>query len=123
VISMHATVTPETTRMIGADQFDAMKDGAIYLNPSRAALHDVDALIGALSSGKLVAAGLDHFEGERLDPGSPLAALDNVVLTPHIGGATYDTEVNQTRMVVNDILAILRGDNPQNCVNPEVLPS
>jgi D-3-phosphoglycerate dehydrogenase / 2-oxoglutarate reductase len=121
VVTMHATVTPETTGMIGADQFATMKDGAIYLNPSRARLHDVSALVQALTSGKLAAAGLDHFEGERLDPGSTLASLDNVVLTPHIGGATYDTEVNQTRMIVHDVLAILNGEPPTNCVNPEVL--
>jgi D-3-phosphoglycerate dehydrogenase / 2-oxoglutarate reductase len=121
VVSIHATVTPETSGMIGAEQFVAMKEGAIYINPSRAALHDVDALVEALSSGRLAGAGLDHFQGEHLDPDSPLAKLDNVVLTPHIGGATFDTEVNQTRMIVGDILAILRGDKPQHCVNPEVL--
>ncbi len=121
VVSVHAVVTPETVGMIGVDQFSAMKMGAIYLNTARAALHDVDALVASLSSGKLSAAGLDHFEGERLDPDSALAKLDNVVLTPHIGGATYDTEANQTRMVVGDLLAILHGKIPQHCVNPEVL--
>jgi D-3-phosphoglycerate dehydrogenase len=121
VVSVHAVVTPETSGMIGAEQFAAMKDGAIYLNAARAAVHDIDALVAALSSGKLAGAGLDHFAGERLDPDSPLAALTNVVLTPHIGGATYDTEVNQTRMIVGDVLAILRGQPPRHCVNPEVL--
>jgi D-3-phosphoglycerate dehydrogenase len=121
VVSVHTVVTPETAGMIGAAQFAAMRDGAIFLNAARAAIHDVDALVAALSSGKLAAAGLDHFAGERLDPDSPLAALPNVVLTPHIGGATFDTEVNQTRMIVTDVLAILRGDAPQHCVNPEVL--
>jgi D-3-phosphoglycerate dehydrogenase / 2-oxoglutarate reductase len=121
VVSMHAMVTPETKGMMGAAQFAAMRDGAIYLNPSRAALHDVDALVEALTSGKLAGAGLDHFEGEHLDPNSALAALGNVVLTPHIGGATYDTEVNQTRMIVHDIMAILEGATPDFCVNPEVL--
>jgi D-3-phosphoglycerate dehydrogenase len=121
VVSMHAMVTPETKAMMGAEQFAAMKDGAIYLNPSRAALHDVDALVEALTNGKLAAAGLDHFEGEHLDPKSRLAGLDNVVLTPHIGGATYDTEVNQTRMIVSDIFSILEGGSPNFCVNPEVL--
>lgn len=121
VVTMHAMVTPETKAMMGAEQFAAMKDGSIYLNPSRAALHDVEALVDALTSGKLAAAGLDHFEGEHLDPTSTLAGLTNVVLTPHIGGATYDTEVNQTRMIVQDILAIVDGGTPQFCVNPEVL--
>jgi D-3-phosphoglycerate dehydrogenase len=120
VVSVHAAVTSETTGMMGAEQFAAMKQGAIYLNSARAALHDVDALVGALSSGKLAGAGLDHFQGEYLDPGAPLAKLENVVLTPHIGGASYNTEVNQTNMIVDDVLAILRGERPQNCVNPEV---
>src|SRR3954468_15585231 len=90
VVSMHAPVTPETMQMIGEKQFARMKPGAIYLNAARAALHDVDALVGALSSGHLAGAGLDHFEGEVLSPDSPLARLPNVVLTPHIGGASYN---------------------------------
>jgi D-3-phosphoglycerate dehydrogenase len=121
VVSMHAPVTPETTRMIGAEQFARMKEGAIYLNAARAALHDTDALVAALQSGHLGAAGLDHFDGEYLAPDAPLAQLPNVVLTPHIGGATYDTEANHTRMIVDGIVALLAGERPANCVNPEVL--
>lgn len=121
VVSMHAPVTPDTMQMIGADQFARMKPGAIYLNAARAALHSVDALVAALESGHLAGAGLDHFDGEHLDPSSPLAQLPNVVLTPHIGGATYNTEANHSRMIAEDIAAVLRGEKPQRCVNPEVL--
>jgi D-3-phosphoglycerate dehydrogenase len=121
VVSMHAPVTDQTKGMIGADQFARMKDGALYLNAARAALHDTDALVAALQSGKLAGAGLDHFEGEWLDPNHELAKLPNVVLTPHIGGATYDTEGNHARMIVDDIAAVLTGGQPVNCVNPEVL--
>ena len=121
VVSMHAAVTPETARMMGADQFAAMRPGAIYLNTARAALHDTDALVAALESGHLGGAGLDHFEGEILPTDHPLTGMDNVVLTPHIGGATYDVESNQTAMVVADIKAILAGEPPLNCANPEVL--
>jgi D-3-phosphoglycerate dehydrogenase len=121
VVSMHAPVTPDTMRMIGPDQFARMKPGAIYLNAARAALHDLDALTAALQSGHLAGAGLDHFDGERLDPKHPLAGLPNVVLTPHIGGATYNTEANHSRMIAEDIAALLRGEKPQRCVNPEVL--
>ena len=88
--------TAETLGMMGADQFARMRDGAIYLNSARAGLHDLDALTAALQSGKLAGAGLDHFEGEMLPLDHPLVAMDNVVLTPHIGGATYDTEANHT---------------------------
>jgi D-3-phosphoglycerate dehydrogenase len=122
VVSLHAPVTPETTGMIGTDQFAAMRDGAVFINSARAALHDTDALVAALTSGKLSAAGLDHFEGEFLAPDHPLASMDNVVLAPHIGGATYDTETNHTRIIAEDICRLLAGARPLHIVNPDVLP-
>lgn len=121
VISMHAPVLESTRGMIGADQFAAMKPGAVYINAARAALHDTDALVAALQSGHLGGAGLDHFEHEWLDPSHPLAAMDNVVLAPHIGGATYDTEANHARMVARDVAKVLAGERPEHCANPEVL--
>jgi D-3-phosphoglycerate dehydrogenase len=121
VVSMHALVSPESMGMIGAKQFAAMRDGAIYINTARAALHDTDALVEALTTGHLGGAGLDHFDGEILPEGHPLLALTNVVLTPHIGGATYDTEANHTTMIANGLAQLLRGETPENCVNPEVL--
>lgn len=121
VVSMHAAVTPETFGMIGADQFAAMKNGAIYLNAARAALHDTGALVDALRSGKLAGAGLDHFEGEALPAGHPLLDLPNTVLTPHVGGATYDTEANHTRIIAEDLARLLKGEPPNHCMNPEVL--
>ena len=121
VVTMHAPVTDGTRGMIGRQQFARMKPGAVYLNAARAALHDTDALVEALQSGQLSCAGLDHFEHEWLDATHPLAALDNVVLTPHIGGATYDTEANHSSMIARDIARILEGERPYNCVNPEVL--
>jgi D-3-phosphoglycerate dehydrogenase len=121
VISMHAAVTPETQGMIGADQFAAMKDGVIFINTARAQLHDTDALVTALQSGQVGGAGLDHFVGERLDTDHPLTSMSNVVLTPHIGGATYDTEANHSRLIADDLCRLLEGDRPLHIVNPEVL--
>jgi D-3-phosphoglycerate dehydrogenase len=121
VVSMHAPVVPETMKMIGEKQFAQMKEGAIYLNAARAALHDVDALVDALQSGHLAGAGLDHFDGEVLAPDAPLAKLPNVVLTPHIGGASYNVEANHAQQMADGITAILKGDKPKNCINPEVL--
>jgi D-3-phosphoglycerate dehydrogenase / 2-oxoglutarate reductase len=121
VISMHAPVTEETSGMIGKAEFEQMRDGVIYVNTARAALHDTDALVAALESGKVGAAGIDHFEGEWLDPAHPLAQLDSVVLAPHIGGATYDTETNHTRTIAEDLCRLLAGARPLNIVNPEVL--
>ncbi|HEY7915771.1 MAG TPA: NAD(P)-dependent oxidoreductase [Acidimicrobiales bacterium] len=121
VISMHAPVTAETTGMIGKDQFAAMRDGAVFLNSARAALHDTDALVAALESGKVAAAGLDHFEGEFLPPDHPLTGFDSVVLAPHNGGATYNTETNHTTTIAEDLCRLMAGARPLHVVNPEVL--
>jgi D-3-phosphoglycerate dehydrogenase / 2-oxoglutarate reductase len=106
---------------MSAERFAALRDGAVYVNAARAALHDVDALVAALASGHLAAAGLDHFAGEVLPTDHPLAALPNVVLTPHIGGATYDTEANHTALIADGLAALLAGEAPANLANPEVL--
>jgi len=82
---------------------------------------DLDALTTALRSGKLSAAALDHFEGEQLPREHPLLELDNVLLTPHIGGATYDTEANHSRMLAEDLARLLRGERPRHLANPDVL--
>ncbi len=121
VISLHAPVTPETTGMIGAKEFAAMRDGVVFLNTARAQLHDGDALVEALRSGKVGAAGLDHFVGEHLPTDHPLTTFPNVVLTPHIGGATYDTEANHTLTIADDLCRLMAGATPRNIVNPGVL--
>jgi D-3-phosphoglycerate dehydrogenase / 2-oxoglutarate reductase len=121
VISMHAPVTAATTGMIGAKEFAAMRDGVVFLNTARAQLHDTDALVDALRAGKVAAAGLDHFAGEWLATDHPLTSMANVVLTPHIGGATWNTEARQAQMVADDLEALLKGNTPAHIVNPEVL--
>jgi D-3-phosphoglycerate dehydrogenase / 2-oxoglutarate reductase len=123
IVSLHAPVTDDTVGMIGAEQFAAMRDGVVFLNTARAQLHDTDALVDALRAGKVGAAGLDHFVGERLPIDHPLVGLPNVVLTPHIGGATWNTEARQAQMVADDLEALLSGKTPAHILNPEVLGS
>ena len=123
IISLHAPVTDNSVGMIGAEQFAAMRDGVVFLNTARAQLHDTDALVDALTSGKVAAAGLDHFEGEVLPADHPLTGLPNVVLTPHIGGATWNTEARQAEMVVDGLEALLSDGTPAHIINPEVLGS
>jgi D-3-phosphoglycerate dehydrogenase len=123
IVSLHAPVTDETVGMIGAEQFAAMRDGVVFLNTARAQLHDTDALVDALHSGKVGAAGLDHFVGEWLPTDHPLTSLPNVVLTPHIGGATWNTEARQAQIVADGLEALLSGNTPTHIVNPEVLAS
>ncbi len=120
VVSMHAAVTPDTMGLVSAERFMAMKQGAIFLNSARAALHDMDGLVAALEAGRLAGAGLDHFEGENIAVDHPLLALPNVIVAPHVGGATYDTETNHTTLIADGLAALLRGENPANLVNPEV---
>jgi D-3-phosphoglycerate dehydrogenase len=122
VVSMHAAVTPDTLRLMSAERFARMKEGAVYVNTARAGLHDLDALVDALASGHLGAAALDHFDGESIPVDHPLVAMDNVLLAPHIGGATYDTEATHTTLMADGLAALLRGDVPDNLANPEVLP-
>ncbi len=121
VVSMHAAVTPDTLGLMSADRFARMREGAFYVNSARAGLHDLDALTAALQSGHLAGAALDHFDGEHLATDHPLVGMPNVVLTPHIGGATYDTETNHTTLMASGLAALLRGERPSNLANPEVL--
>ncbi len=121
VVSVHAPVTDDTSGFIDSDAFAKMRDGVVYLNTARARIHDTDALVSALESGKVSAAGLDHFEGEHLPIDHPLTSFPQVVLTPHIGGATYDTEANHTRIVAEDLCRLMAGARPLHIVNPEVL--
>jgi D-3-phosphoglycerate dehydrogenase / 2-oxoglutarate reductase len=120
VVSVHAPVTDETRGMIGAKQFAAMKPGALFVNTARADVHDTDALVEALQSGHLGGAGLDHFVGENIAADHPLCSMGNVVLSPHIGGATYDTEARQATMVADDLERVLAGKRPKFLANPEV---
>lgn len=122
VVSVHASVTPETVGLISAERIARMRPGAVYLNTARSILHDFDALTAALVDGHLGAAGLDHFPGGSvLDVDHPLAGLDNVVLTPHIGGATYDAETNHTDLIAEGLVRLAHGDRPTHIVNPTVL--
>jgi D-3-phosphoglycerate dehydrogenase / 2-oxoglutarate reductase len=122
VVSLHAPVTADTAGMIGPDQFALMREGAVFLNTARARLHDDSALVSALQSGRLAGAGLDHFVGESLPVDHPLVSMPNVVLTPHIGGATWDTEARQADMVADGLELLAAGERPPHVVNPEVLP-
>jgi phosphoglycerate dehydrogenase-like enzyme len=91
IISLHCPVTPESLGMISRDALAQMKRGAILVNTARGELVDEVALVEALLSGQLRAAGLDVFAREPADAGNPLFALPNVVVTPHIAWLTPET--------------------------------
>ncbi len=118
-VSVHALQAPETHHLIGERELRLMKRTAYLINTSRGPLVDEAALVTALQEGRIAGAGLDVYEHEpRVSPG--LLDLPNVVLAPHIGSADRDTRETIAGIVVDNILAHLRGDRPPNVINPEV---
>jgi D-3-phosphoglycerate dehydrogenase len=110
VLSLHAPLLAETANAVNAATIATMKDGAILINTARGELVDEAALMAALASGKLRGAGLDAFATEPLPAGHPLLTLDQVVVTPHIGGAVIDNVENVARHALGNIMCVLRGE-------------
>ena len=111
VVALHVPETPETTGMLGRDRLALMPPGSFLINTASAALVDEAALVDALRSGHLAGAGLDVFETHPVLPNSPLLTLDNVVLTPHIGGATAETVERYSRSITRALLQFERTAN------------
>lgn len=116
-ICLTLPLTAQTEGLIGAEEFALMRPESIFINISRGKVVDEAAMIHALQHGQIRAAGLDVFEREPLDAGSPLLQLDNVVATPHIGSATVETREAMARCAVDNLLAALAGKRPANPVN------
>ena len=121
VVTVHLPLFPETRHYIGAAELALMKKTAVLVNASRGPVVDEKALVKALKSGRIAAAGLDVYENEpALTPG--LAALPNTVLTPHIGSGSFETRLRMANMAVANCIAGLTGQRPPNLLNPEVWP-
>jgi len=119
-ISLHPPMRPETRHMIGARALALMRPGAFLINTSRGAVIDEAALVSALKARRIAGAGLDVFEHEpRITPA--LRKMTNVVLTPHLGSAVRELREQMANIVVDNILVLLEGRAPPNCVNPQVL--
>ena len=120
-VSIHTPLTPATKGIVGARQFDLMKKTAYLINSSRGPVVDEAALIEALNAGKIAGAGLDVFEVEPPATDNPLLKMSNVILLPHMGGATQESMERMATHAAADILAVLRGDRPKFLNNPTVL--
>ena len=98
-ISLHCPLTPQTRHLLDATALAQTKPGIFLINTARAAVVDEDALLDALRSGRVAGAALDVHRIEPLPPNSPWLALDRVILTPHIGGASVDVIGHHSRLI------------------------
>lgn len=120
-VSLHVMVSDSTRGMISSHEIALMKPTAYFINTARSALTDEMALYEALNQKKIAGAGFDVFDKEPLPVDHPFMSLDNVILLPHIGGATHEVTTHQTQIIVPDILRLIKGEEPQHVINPEVL--
>lgn len=121
-VSLHCPLTAATTKLIGQKEFDLMQDGAIFVNTARGKIVDEDALVKAVMSKKLKAAGIDVFVDEPNVP-AELIAAPNVVLAPHIGSATHETRHAMADLAVTGAIKAFAGEQPTNLVNKDLFAS
>jgi len=112
IVSLHVPLNASTRGMIGADELALMKPLGVLVNTSRGPVVDEVALTRALSAGKLFGAGLDVFDREPTPADNPLLKLDNVVLTAHFAGPTWDNHVARFRNAFDNVERIARGEPP-----------
>jgi len=116
IVSLHLPLVPETKGLLSRDRITLMKPGAILINTGRGALVDEGALVAALRSGRLGAAGLDVFAEEPVPAGHPLLAMENVVLTPHIAGVTNETMERSLGIAIENCRRLRAGTDLQHRV-------
>ncbi|MFL6122213.1 2-hydroxyacid dehydrogenase [Actinophytocola sp.] len=121
VVSLHARLTDETRGIIGERELALMPEGSVLVNCARGGLLDYSALAKALTDGHLFAAAVDVYDEEPLPADHPLRDAPNVVMTPHLAGASRAVAARAARMVGVEAARWLAGEPPLHCANPEVL--
>lgn len=121
IVSLHVPLTRGTYRLIGERELSLMKQGAFLVNLSRGGVVDEQALYERLKSRKLAGAAIDVFEHEP-PSGSPLLTLDNVVLSPHVGGSTFESLGEVLKITARNVVAVLAGKrvDARFVANPDV---
>ena len=117
IVSLHLPLTEDTRGMIGAAELARMKPGAILVNTARGEIVDEAALVAALRSGQLAAAGLDVFAAEPVADDNPLLTLDNVILSPHVSWYTADTMERYLMAAIRNCRRLSEGKKPYSVVN------
>jgi phosphoserine phosphatase len=120
VITIHTPLTPLTRGMLGAREIGLMKPTAYLINCARGNIVDEGALYDACKAGRIAGAAIDCFAQEPPDA-HPLFTLDNVIVTPHLGGTTHESMLASALEVAQEVTAVLLGDQPRHCLNEEVL--
>jgi len=120
-VTVHVPLNQQTHHLIGTAEFAAMKPTSVFVNTSRGPIVDQQALYKALESRRIFAAAIDVTEVEPISPDDPLLTLDNLVITPHIGSASFITRTKMATMAAENLIAGLNGQVPPNCVNPEAI--
>lgn len=120
IITVHLPLTEDTKHLITIDHFKQMKRTAIFINTARGGIVKTDDLVRALENKWIYGAGLDVFEEEPLPPDHPLNKFPNVVLTPHIGSATWEARVAMANAVAENLIAFYEERIPPNLINPDV---
>lgn len=111
-VSLHAPLLPSTRHLIRSETLALMKEGSYLINTSRGGLVDEAALAEALEGGRLAGAALDVRAVEPPGADDPLRRLPNVILTPHVAGRTFESELRVSRHIVEDVMRVLRGEPP-----------
>jgi len=118
-LSLHSPSSIENTPLIGDSEFSAMKQQSFLINTAAHDLIDEDALARHIISGHIAGAALDVHSAHPIPPSNPLLHLENVILTPHVGGATRETIDRYSSVMLNEILRYIDGTKPQHLVNEE----
>ena len=121
-VTLHTSLSPETTHLIGEGELRLMRPGAYLINVSRGPVVDEAALIRALEEGHLAGAGLDVFDPEPPDATNPLLGMDQVVVTPHVASNTAEGIARMSNAVVDQILQLLAGERPASLIDPAAWP-
>jgi glyoxylate reductase len=119
-LSLHVALKPETRHILNAGALAKMKASAVVVNTGRGGLIDQAALIAAVREGRIAGAGLDVTDPEPPAPDDPILHTPGIFVTPHIGSASHVARGGMTRVCVRNLVAVLTGRRPPNCVNPEV---
>ena len=113
IVTCHAPLTPQTRHIVNAERIAMMKPTAVLINTARGPVVDEAALIDALQNGVIAGAGLDVFEQEPVDPDNPLLRMNNVVVTPHMAGTTWNTWFRRAQFGYENMQRVWNGEAPQ----------